>query len=338
MPRSAAPKISIWWMAFGYFACYWPYSALVKAMSRGWLPGMSEGVPGLALQPVQVGASLVSMFIFITLMGWWRFTHRRRFAGAAVPVPTRWTALSGICTSAVIITTNLAYTFTGVSIVFAMLLMRGGVLILGPIVDTITGRRVRWFSGVGMLLSLAALIVAFAEQGGYVITLLCAIDIACYLLAYFVRFQFMSRIAKSTDPALNIRYFVEEQMVATPFLMLILVLLGLINQGPLLNQIHTGFTAIPGTSVFWFAILAGIFSQGTGIFGTLIYLDCRENTYCIPVNRSSSILAGVLASYALTLLFHQPPPSAHKLLGAGLIVVAIVILSIPPLMAKRRVT
>lgn len=323
-------------MAFGYFSCYWPYSALVKAISKGLLPGMESGMAGLTLQPVQVGASLVSMFIFITLMRWWKYTSKRIVLGRAIPFPGRWTALSGICTATVIVTTNLAYTFSGVSIVFVMLLMRGGVLILGPIVDAITGRRVRWFSGMGMLLSLGALIIAFAERGGYVVSLICAIDVGFYLLAYFFRFQFMSRIAKSSDSRMNIRYFVEEQMVATPFLMAVLAILAFINQGTLMNQLHAGFTTIPGSNVVGYIVLAGIFSQGTGIFGTLIYLDKRENTYCIPVNRSSSILAGVLASSALAILFQQSLPSAHQLAGASLIILAILFLSIPPILARSK--
>ena len=330
------PHINIWWMAFGYFACYWPYSALVKALSKGLLPGMDGGVAGLTLQPVQVSASLVSMFIFITWIGWWKYPHRRTVLGVNIPFPIRWTALSGVCTAGVIVTTNLAYTFSGVSIVFVMLLMRGGVLILGPIVDTLTGRKIRWFSGAGMLLALSALIVAFAERGGYKITLMCAIDVFAYLLAYYVRFQFMTRLAKSEDTTMNIRYFVEEQMVATPFLMALLGLLALVNQGTLMNQIRAGFTDVTGTGAFWYVVAAGVFSQGTGIFGTLIYLDRRENTYCIPVNRSSSILAGVLASFSLALLFGQEAPSAYKLTGAFLIIIAILVLSVPPLLARRR--
>ena len=268
-----APRVNIWWMAFGYFACYWPYSALVKSLSKGLLPGMDGGVAGLTLQPLQVASSLTAMFIFISAMGWWKYPAKRQITGSLrLPVPTAWTALSGICTATVIVTTNLAYTFSGVSIVFVMLLMRGGVLILGPIVDTITGRKVRWFSAAGMLLSLAALVIAFAEKGGYAISVLCAIDIAAYLTAYFVRFQFMSRIAKSPDTATNIRYFVEEQMVATPFLMVVLGLLALVGRGELMLLIREGFTNLPGGIAGW-VILAGIFSQGTGIFGTLIYLD-----------------------------------------------------------------
>ena len=43
--------ISIWWFAFGYFACYVPYSALTKGLSDGAL-GALPRVAGLAILPV----------------------------------------------------------------------------------------------------------------------------------------------------------------------------------------------------------------------------------------------------------------------------------------------
>ncbi|MBM3316891.1 MAG: hypothetical protein FJY75_03470 [Candidatus Eisenbacteria bacterium] len=335
MDRGPAPRIPIWWMAFGYFACYWPYSGLVRATADGILPGLSGELKGLTLQPLQVASSLVSMFLFITLIGWWKYPGRRSVLGARIPFPSLWTALSGVCTALVIVTTNLAYTFSGVSIVFVMLLMRGGVLILGPIVDALNRRRVRWFSATGMMLSLAALVVAFAEKGGYAISILCAIDVAVYLLAYFVRFQFMSRIAKSADAARNVRYFVEEQMVATPFLVALLALFALLGRGEMAEQVRAGFVGLPAGAIPY-VVLAGIFSQGTGIFGTLIFLDRRENTFCIPVNRSSSVLAGVFASFTLALLFGMRVPSAYQLAGAALVILAILVLSLPGVLAQRR--
>ena len=81
-------------------------------------------------------------------------------------------------------------------------------------------------------------------------------------------------------------------------------------------------------------VLVGILSQGTGVFGGLILLDRRENTYCVPVNRASSVLAGVFATYALVLFTGAPLPGGPELFGAGLVVVAIVILSVPPLLEK----
>jgi hypothetical protein len=67
--------------------------------------------------------------------------------------------LSGVCASGIIATTTLAYTFKA-TIVFVMLLMRGGALVLAPIMDVITGRKIRWFSTVALILSLASLVTS----------------------------------------------------------------------------------------------------------------------------------------------------------------------------------
>lgn len=328
--------MAIWGFAFGYFACYVPYSALTKAITKGRIPDIDGAVKGFSLLPLSVAASVVGMLGFITLMGWWRHAPHRQIGGLRLPVPTTLIFLSGVCTAAIIMTTTLAYTFSGVSIVFVMLLMRGGVLILAPIVDAVTGRSVRWFSWSGLILSLMALVVAFSETGGYDITLICAIDVAAYLAAYFIRLRFMSRLAKTDDTDATKSYFVQEQMVAAPFLLIALGVLALVGQGEILSEIRAGFTEIPFGPAAPYVILIGLLSQGTGIFGSLIFLDKRETTYCVPVNRSSSILAGVLARYSLHWFAGLEPPSAYELTGAALIIGAILFLTLPPALERRR--
>jgi hypothetical protein len=54
------------------------------------------------------------------------------------------------------------------------------------------------------------------------------------------------------------------------------------------------------------------------------------------VNRASSVLAGLVASYALWAFLDQRPPSPHELAGAGLILLAIAVLSVPPLLERKR--
>jgi hypothetical protein len=334
--RSARPRaFLIWVFALGYFACYAPYSALTKALTDALLPGMQKGLTGFELLPSTALASLAGMFAFLTAMRWWRHANHRTIAGVRIPAPTRWTFASGLCTAAIIGTTTLAYTFDGVSIVFVMLLMRGGVLVLAPVIDTLGGRKSRWFSWVGLGLSLASLVVAFSERGGYDITLLCAVDVALYLASYFVRLRFMTKLAKSPDPAVNRRFFVEEQMVATPALVLALGLFALVDRGELMHEIRAGFVDIWSRPVAGEALLIGLLSQGTGVFGGLVLLDPSENTYSVPVNRCSSMLAGVLASYGLSVFFGSDAPSGYELAGAALIVVAILFLTIPPALETR---
>lgn len=329
---STGPRhVSIWWWAFGYFACYAPYSLLTKALSDGRL---GPRIPGNMILPVSTTASFLAMVAFLLATGWWKSAGQREIAGRKVPWPTRWTALSGLCGATILTTTTLAYTFEGVSIVFMMLLMRGGMLAMAPIVDAISGRKVQWVSWVALSLTLSSLLVAVVGRTqSLALTTVAMIDVAVYLFAYFVRLRFMSKLAKSDSVEVMRRYFVEEQLVSTPAALLSLVLLAFF--GPF-EEIRRGFTELPFTpGVFW-ALLIGVLSQGTGVFGALVLLDKSENSFSVPVNRASSVLAGVLATLALWALGWSKAMAWQEAVGAGLVISAILVLSLPPLLKKKK--
>jgi protein-tyrosine-phosphatase len=335
MGREGSLEFGIWGLALGYFCCYIPYSALVKALSNGALPGMTGEVSGLELLPATVLATAVTMVLITTWLGWWRYAGQRTFYGLCLPWPSRWTALSGLCFAIIIATTTLAYTFTGISIVFALLLMRGGVLIIAPIIDALSKRQVHWYSWAALALSLVALGVACAGVGSYTLSVAALVNLAAYLLGYVFRLSAMTRIAKNTDAMATRRYFVEEQMVAMLVLVLGPALGALVGVGDSLLALRHGFTTFLGSPLVGPALLVGVCYAALGVFGTLIYLDPRENTFAIPVNRCSSLLSGVVASYTLVFLLDQQPAPLPQLLGAGLIILAVLCLSLPTLTAGR---
>jgi hypothetical protein len=327
---------SIWIYAFGYFACYAPYSALIKAMSSGFAAGLPK-VSGFAMLPVSTFASMIGMFIFLTAMGWWKHASRGTLLGRSVPRPELRTFVSGLCSGAIIGTTTLSYAVSGVSIVFMMLLMRGGVLVIAPIVDMVSGRRVRWFSWIALTLSFGSLVAAFwGPHASLRLSLVAALDVIVYLASYFVRLRFMSHGAKSTDPSATTRYFVEEQMVATPAIVIVLCVVALIGGPGIPSEVRAGFTEVPFGAALLPTIIVGVLSQGTGIFGGLILLDPRENTFCVPVNRASSVLAGIVASASLTIFFAQPRLPLKEMVGAGLVIAAITVLALPSVLTARR--
>ena len=338
-PRSVnAPRTapSIWWWAFGYFACYVPYAALTKILSKGYVDTGGTPVDSLELLAPSVLAAVIALVVFLVATGWWRKAGRRTVFGVSVPMPERLTALSRLCSSGIIVTTTLAYTFDDVGLVFVALLMRGGVLVIAPVIDRLTGRKVQWFSLVALGLSLAALVAAFASSGDTRLPLLCAIDISLYLGCYFTRFLIMSRTAKTKDPSTNLRYFVEEGMVSAPALLLMIAIASLVWSGANGDALRSGWTTFYERPNWWLGLAAGVLSQGTGIFSGLIFLDPRENAFCVPVNRVSGVLAVLGASLWLHASYGAKAPNDEEWIGAALIVLAIGFLTIPPALAKAR--
>lgn len=332
--RRAAP--SIWWWAFGYFACYVPYSAGTKMLSKPYVDTGGSPVGSLELLPPSVLAAVGALVVFLLGTGWWRKAGRRTIGGVALPVPGKLTLLSGLCSSGIIATTTLAYTFSGVSLVLVALLMRGGVLVLAPLIDRLSKRRVRWFSWIALALSLASLVAAFASSGDTRLPVLCAVDIGCYLGCYFTRLMLMSRSAKSPDPDTNLRYFVEEGLVSAPALLVMIAIATLVMDGAAGAQLRAGWTSFYDRPHAWMGLAVGVLSQGTGIFGGLTFLDPRENAFCVPVNRVSSVLAVLIASLVLAAAFGAAWPKRDEWIGAALIVGAIGFLTIPPALEKRR--
>lgn len=318
-------NLEIWALGLGFYLFYTPYSGLTKALSNGLLT--NGAVRGTVLLPVSAIATVVGMLGFITAMGWWKHAGRREFFGISVPFPRRLTFLSGICMATIMGTTTLAFTFGGLSIVLVLVLLRGGTLIIAPMVDHIVGRRVRWFSWAAMIVSLMAVVVVLNDAANYTLTIAAIIDVAAYLVAYFFKLQFMSRLAKTDEKSATLRYFVEEQMIASPLLVLVLIVMAFIGVGDVMMGFRIGLTTFLTSQAAVFAALVGLFYAGLCVCTTLIFLDRRENTFCMPMHCGSSMLSGFTASAALAYFFSLNSPSSAQTLSAGFIVIALGFLS-----------
>lgn len=275
----------IWVFGLGYFCFYAPYSAMVKSLTTG------ADLPAVML------GTVVSMPLVITALGWWKYATRVRLSAPIVA--------SGAGTAAIIAMTTLVFTFAGVSILVALLLMRGGVLIISPFVDVFCGRRVRWFSWAALTISIVAILFAFHPFRPVTLPVAAAGALMLYLGGYAVRLTCMTTRAKVEDVEITRGYLVQELMIA---LMILLAAALLIWRG--------------STPLSLPAVGAGFLYSGLYLFGTLIYLDRRENTFCIPLNRCVSLLAGVIASFAL-----GTPPSGVELVSATMLGAALLLLS-----------
>jgi protein-tyrosine-phosphatase len=323
-------------LGIGYFAFYLPYCALVRALAQGLLPRV-HGAPlsGFQLLPAVALGSLAAMPLYVLLSGRWRDARRVSWRGRELPWIGRESLVSAFWTAIIIGTTTLNFTFKGVSILLVLLLMRGGILILSPIVDQLRRRAVAWYSWAALAMSLAAVWVALADVHNYRLTWLAALSLAAYLAGYFGRFEIMSRHAKSHDEPRNRRYFIEEHAAATPILAALLALGALLGRGESLGQLRWGFTHLLATPAALPAFLAGVCYEGLFVFTSLIFLNRREYTYCVPVHCSSSLFAGMAAAYVLAARYGIAPPSGAQYLGLALVLAAILLLASPAWMARR---
>ena len=322
-------NLGIWGLALGYFTLYIPYSVLTKTLSKGLLPGSNGSISGLELLPATAIATTITLLSYITLMGGWHSVKLQQIMGLSVPVPRTQTFCSGLATATIIATTTLNYTFTGISILFALLLMRGGVLMMAPLMDTAFQRQVQWNSWVALVLSFLAIRIAFADVDNYQITLVVALNISAYLIGYVFRLQFMTRLAKSEEQIENRRFFLEETMVAAIALTIIPALLALIGVGESMQQLRLGFTTFLTGDLVLPALGIGFLYACLYFFGSHIYLNPCENTFAIPLNRCSSLMSGLVGSYGLTWLLGQKPPSNLQLLAAVIIILALLVLGLP---------
>ena len=199
---------------------------------------------------------------------------------------------------------------------------------MGPITDAVFGRRVRWFSWAALGVSLAALLVSLLAASDYSLPLLAAVNLAAYLSGYTLRTPLMTKLAKVRDAEVTRRYYVQEAIVTIALLPAIPAVMALFGIGPASLALRRGFTT------FWTVhpaaivpvVLIGIFYGCHNIFGTLVYLDCRENTFCIPLFCGASFLAGYSAVFVLSRLFAFPTPPT-PLISSAMIISALLLLS-----------
>ena len=318
--------LGIWALTLGYFLFYVPYSGMSKAVTSGLLTG-GRLIPGTELLPAAGISTGIVVLLFITLKRWWKYGRKRRIFGLNIVFPRRQTLISGLGFAIIIFTTTLAYSFNGISIVLALVLMRAGVLIMSPIIDRIFRRRIRWFSWAGLILSLVALVISFTSIRDYQLSLGALLNLAAYLCGYALRIPAMTQIAKTGEPQTALGYFVEEQAVAMPVLIVFPCLMALLGRGEIANEMRNGFVHLFSGPIGLGGLMIGLFYAGLGICLSFIYLDRRENTFCMPLFACSSLLSGITASYLLAWWMHGPKPHGVEISAGLLIIVALLVMS-----------
>ena len=184
-----------------YFLMYLPNVIITRLVTSTPHPDLGRAPTGLETLPASLIINLVLTYLLIWLSGWHRDANAIELAGRRVPVPTRYTLVSGFGTALILFTVPLSFTFENVSIPFIQLLMRGDILLIAPLVDIAFGRRVRWWSWIALLMVLVALVITLSDRGGLRLPPLALATVILYTLGYFIRLAVMTKVSKTGDPA-----------------------------------------------------------------------------------------------------------------------------------------
>ena len=320
-----------------YLLAYLPNVIITKLITSTPHPGLGRPLTGLETLPASLIVSTVLTYLFIWLSGWHRDAHGVMVAGRRIPVPTKYTLLSGLGTALVLFTVPLSFTFEGVSIPYIQLLMRGDILIIAPIVDIMFGRKVRWWSWTALAMVLVAMAITLTDRGGLYLPPLAILTVVLYTVGYFVRLAVMTKVSKSGDPASVRQYFVEEKVFALPLSVAILAAISASGIGSQSGALSWGFVSVWTDPVILPLFGIGFTLTIVSVFALIILLDPRENAYCVPLERAASLIAGVGGALILAWIWGLPHPRPAELVGAAILVGAIVLLSLAPRWSRRLV-
>jgi hypothetical protein len=325
----------------GYLVSYVLTGLAVKYFTGGIrTPRMSEMT---YLLNSTLGGSLLCLVVVFAL-GWIRLRSNRRVRWGpwSVPSETGYIALSGVCTAVVIPTTTLMYMLP-VSVMVAMILMRGSIIVISRLVDAIQirqgllRRRVypeeNWAVVFALLavathLALAPIMTVLSRWGApglpgpgetvlagefdFLRSTAAVAILGSYVIAYAIRIYVMNYFKNTRAPGVeqdNRGYFAVEQVAAGLTMALTVAFLagpaaGLGWNGPALVELRRAVRH-PDPA----AILSGLPYGLVAFFSVFIFmLRGRTATFAGLVNRLTSLVAGTASTLLLFWLFHSAPP------------------------------
>jgi len=336
-------------LCIGYFLFYVVTGIAVKYFLRSeelGFPGMS----GVEYLVHSTFGSAGVVLIVVLVRRWFRIDSINPVRLGPFTIPGEWLYIipSGVCTAVVIPTTTLMYTLP-ISVMVAMVIMRGSVIVISRAVDAVQIRQglldKRVYAeenvAVGFAVAAVAVHVLFAREGGFeFLRSPAAVAIlSSYVVAYAIRIYIMNYY-KNTHAKVhrqdNKAFFGVEQLAASATLITAGALVyhspTLFGwTGPVIETYRGAFldphparlsAAFSGTA-FGFVAFFSVF---------LFLFHGRTATFAGLVNRLTSLIAGTTA----TLLFHfgfgGSFPQLRDWISLGLILIAIVFLS----RAERR--
>lgn len=327
-------------LCIGYFVFY-----VITGISVKYFLGSSQnGFPGMPdmqyLVYSTVGGNLLALSIVFALR-WYRLQSNNmvNFLGMKVPVELAYIIPSGICTAIVIPTTTLMYSLP-ISVMVAMVIMRGSVIIISRVVDAIQikqgilKKHVYKEENIAVVFALLAVAINifWNKEGGFdfIYNGAAVVILVSYIIAYLIRIYIMNYYKNTRGKNVkqdNKGFFAIEQIAATITMLTVGII---VYNSPNLfgwdgKQVSEYVSAFNTPNSYWgWAILAGTAFGAVAFFSVFIFMfKGRTATFAGLVNRLTSLIAGTAATLIFYYAFGGKFPQTEDWISLLFILVSV---------------
>jgi hypothetical protein len=331
-------------LCVGYFVFYVITGVAVKY----FLGSPQEGLPGMSgvtyLVYSTIGGTAIALGV-VLIFRWYRLRspNRVRIGPFDIPLEALYIIPSGVCTAVIIPTTTLMYTLP-ISVMVAMVIMRGSVIVISRAVDAIQIRqgllkkRVYADENIAVVFALAAIAVNVlsGRKGGFefLSSPPAMMILGSYVIAYAIRIYIMNYYKNTRPPGShhnNQAFFAIEQITAS----LTLLLTGIIlfrspdlmgASGAVIEDYRGAFT--DPHAAWGPATISGMAFGAVSFFSVFLFMfKGRTATFAGLVNRLTSLIAGTAATLIFAVVWGGRFPRLLDWGALGLILAAIFFLA-----------
>jgi hypothetical protein len=290
-----------------------------------------------------IGGNLIALGVVFALR-WYKFPADRlvTIGGMKIPYEFLYIIPSGLCTAVVIPTTTLMYMLP-ISVMVAMVIMRGSVIVISRVVDAvqikqgILKKHVYWEENIAVVFAIMAVAVNLVslKPGSFdFVNSPAAVGIlTCYLLAYSFRIYIMNYYKNTAGKNVkqdNKSFFAIEQISASIFMILIAIFVYyILGHNTHVVEIAAFKSAIENPKPLWYwATVSGLAFGMVAFFSVFIFMfKGRTATFAGLVNRLTSLVAGTFATLVFAFSFGGKYPTQEDWITLGFILIAVYFLT-----------
>lgn len=290
-----------------------------------------------------LGGNFIALLVVFGLK-WYKFPADRLVKLGPISMPYQFLYIipSGLFTAVIIPTTTLMYMLP-ISVMVAMVIMRGSVIVISRVVDAIQikqgilKKRVYWEENVAVVFAILAVgvnLVSLKPGSFDFVNSPAAVGIlTCYLIAYSFRIYIMNYYKNTAGKNVkqdNKSFFAIEQISASIFMIMITAFVFyVLGNNTHVPEIAAFKSAIENPKPLWYwATVSGLAFGIVAFFSVFIFMfKGRTATFAGLVNRLTSLVAGTAATLVFAFSFGGKYPTTEDWGTLGFILVAVYFLT-----------